>query len=212
MTQPDSPIPKPCTCHVPCTCGSQAATISEQASRIEELEAEIEVLKEEHVRWIKGEAREMTVGERADMKQAFQWEYNMRVARDAEIERLRTEGSPGVMHATDKAFYDLTIKQRDAAWRQVQEVNLDLVEAGEALRQHQAENERKDTEIARLRDSLGRAEAVCSHLQSKVIEREFNGAGYEFSLRLEKDRLMALLLDWWRNRSTLATPSTEETE
>ena len=40
----DSPIPKPCTCHVPCTCGSQAA-------RIEELEAERDEARAAILEW-----------------------------------------------------------------------------------------------------------------------------------------------------------------
>jgi hypothetical protein len=32
---------------------------------------------------------------------------------EAEIERLKIEGVPGVMHEIDKAFYDLTVTERD---------------------------------------------------------------------------------------------------
>lgn len=35
------------------------------------------------------------------------------------IEQLRREGTPGVMHAVDRAFYQLTVAQRDAAWREI---------------------------------------------------------------------------------------------
>ena len=35
---PDSPIPKPCTCHVPCTCGSQDATIASLKAALQEAE------------------------------------------------------------------------------------------------------------------------------------------------------------------------------
>lgn len=35
-----------------------------------------------------------------------------------EIDRLRAEGSPGVMHETDRSFYDLAIKERDYYKRQ----------------------------------------------------------------------------------------------
>lgn len=31
----------------------------------------------------------------------------------AEVERLRKYGTPGVMHEMDKAFYDLTVKERN---------------------------------------------------------------------------------------------------
>jgi hypothetical protein len=34
----------------------------------------------------------------------------------ARIDTLERDGSPGVMHAVDQAFYDLTVKQRDSAW------------------------------------------------------------------------------------------------
>jgi hypothetical protein len=30
------------------------------------------------------------------------------------------EPTPGVMHPVDRAFYDLTVKQRNAAWREVE--------------------------------------------------------------------------------------------
>jgi hypothetical protein len=40
--------------------------------------------------------------------------------RDAEIERLRREGSPGVMHDVDKSFHDLAVKERDHAWVQIE--------------------------------------------------------------------------------------------
>ncbi len=35
---------------------------------------------------------------------------------EAEVERLKREGTPGVMHEVDRAFYDLAIKERDY-WR-----------------------------------------------------------------------------------------------
>jgi hypothetical protein len=37
----------------------------------------------------------------------------------AEVERLKREGTPGVMHAVDKAFYDLTVKERNAERHEV---------------------------------------------------------------------------------------------
>lgn len=36
-------------------------------------------------------------------------------AKTAELDQLKAKGSPGVMHEVDRAFYDLTIKERDAA-------------------------------------------------------------------------------------------------
>lgn len=33
-----------------------------------------------------------------------------------EVDRLETQGTPGVMHEVDKAFYNLTVQQRNAAW------------------------------------------------------------------------------------------------
>lgn len=45
-----------------------------------------------------------------------------RAEAEAEIARLRTEGTPGVMHAVDRAFYDLTVMQRDAAWREIEQL------------------------------------------------------------------------------------------
>lgn len=38
----------------------------------------------------------------------------------AENDRLREEGVPGVMHAVDRAFHDLTVQQRDHAWTENQ--------------------------------------------------------------------------------------------
>jgi hypothetical protein len=52
---------------------------------------------------------------------------------EAEIDRLKREGTPGVMHEVDKAFYDLTVTERDHERQTV-----------DALKQ----------EIARLRDAL----------------------------------------------------------
>jgi hypothetical protein len=40
----------------------------------------------------------------------------------AEVERLRREGSPGVMHKMDRAFYDLTVKERDHERRRVDQL------------------------------------------------------------------------------------------
>ena len=46
------------------------------------------------------------------------WWTGAALALADEVERLRAEGTPGVMHAVDKAFYDLTVKERDMAWRE----------------------------------------------------------------------------------------------
>lgn len=46
---------------------------------------------------------------------------------ETENNKLRKEGTPGIMHPVDQAFYDLTIKERDAAWTKIellqQEIN-----------------------------------------------------------------------------------------
>jgi hypothetical protein len=64
-----------------------------------------------------------------------------------EVERLRREGSPGVMHEVDRAFYELTVKERDyerhKAFRLEQE--RDAAEARE---------ERLEAECQALRDAL----------------------------------------------------------
>lgn len=44
---------------------------------------------------------------------------------------LETEGTPGVMHAVDKAFYDLTVTQRDAVWREVESLRERVIRAGQ---------------------------------------------------------------------------------
>ena len=53
---PDSPIPKPCTCHVPCTCGSQAATIASLKAALEEAEGRNGELRAE----VKGKTSKIT--------------------------------------------------------------------------------------------------------------------------------------------------------
>jgi hypothetical protein len=37
-----------------------------------------------------------------------------------ENERLKKEGVPGVMHEVDRAFYDLTVGQRNTAWLRIE--------------------------------------------------------------------------------------------
>jgi len=42
------------------------------------------------------------------------------VKAEAALARCEQEGTPGVMHATDRAFYELTVDQRDRAWRTIE--------------------------------------------------------------------------------------------
>ena len=47
-------------------------------------------------------------------------------ALTAEVERLKTEGTPGVMHEVDRAFYKLTVKERDAERHKVDALTAEL--------------------------------------------------------------------------------------
>jgi hypothetical protein len=51
----------------------------------------------------------------------------------AEVDRLRREGSPGVMHKMDRAFYDLTVKERDYERRRVDQLETRLRAVHETL-------------------------------------------------------------------------------
>ena len=55
--------------------------------------------------------------------------------KDDEITRLKTDGSPGVMHEIDRMFYDLTIQERDYSRRQVANRDTEIAQ----LRLRQAE-------------------------------------------------------------------------
>lgn len=43
-----------------------------------------------------------------------------------EVERLKRDGSPGVLHEVDQAFYDLTVKERDRAEAQARRLEYDF--------------------------------------------------------------------------------------
>ena len=52
-----------------------------------------------------------------DRRAAVAERYSGRIAElEAEVERLKREGTPGVMHEVDRAFLDLAIQERDY-WR-----------------------------------------------------------------------------------------------
>jgi hypothetical protein len=57
---------------------------------------------------------------------------------EAHVAELEATGSPGVMHAVDKAFYDLTVKQRDLAWRESDRLKAERDEVVVALREIEA--------------------------------------------------------------------------
>lgn len=59
--------------------------------------------------------------------------YDEIAALIAEVERLRREGSPGVMHKTDRAFYDLTVTERDYERRRVDQLKTRLLAVYETL-------------------------------------------------------------------------------
>jgi len=65
----------------------------------------------------KGKAKVSITGEGPDGK-PFQvvglLQEELRALLDSH-EELRTHGTPGVMHEVDQAFYDLAVKERDAA-------------------------------------------------------------------------------------------------
>lgn len=43
-----------------------------------------------------------------------------------EIERLKVEGFPGVMHEVDRAFYDLTVAERNKAWGELSDAQREI--------------------------------------------------------------------------------------
>jgi hypothetical protein len=63
-------------------------------------------------------------------------------AQQTEIDRLEREGTPGVMHEIDKAFYDLTVKQRDQAWERESVLKAAAQTERERERAERAEAER----------------------------------------------------------------------
>lgn len=53
-----------------------------------------------------------------------------------DAERVKREGIPGVMHPVNKSFYELTVKQRDAAWRECELLTARAAAAEAALGEH----------------------------------------------------------------------------
>lgn len=45
---------------------------------------------------------------------------------ETEIDRLRRDGVPGVMHSVDQSFYNLAIKERDAAWAKIEQLKTEI--------------------------------------------------------------------------------------
>jgi len=76
-----------------------------------------------------------TLAEAFEMARAF--EACVPIIQD--LRQKIEEGTPGVMHKVDKAFYDLTIKERDFAWRE-----------SEALREKVTRLEEENEELRRL--------------------------------------------------------------
>jgi hypothetical protein len=70
-----------------------------------------------------------------------------------EIARLKREGTPGVMHAVDKAFYDHTVVQRDQAWAEVERLKHDLAKMTSANEVNYNTAKRRGAEIERLRQA-----------------------------------------------------------
>lgn len=52
----------------------------------------------------------------------------------AEVERLRAEGAPGVMHAVDKSFHDLAIKERDYERVRVERLRAEVERQADTIR------------------------------------------------------------------------------
>jgi hypothetical protein len=48
--------------------------------------------------------------------------------RDQEIARLKREGTPGVMHEIDQAFYDLTVKERNLERQKVDRLEREIAQ------------------------------------------------------------------------------------
>lgn len=60
--------------------------------------------------------------------------YEKRLAKlEAENERLKKEGVPGVMHEIDRAFYNLTVQQRNSAWLRIEHLEAENKKLRERL-------------------------------------------------------------------------------
>jgi hypothetical protein len=68
-------------------------------------------------------------------RERIEWLERLLAERDAEIARLRSEGVPGVMHEADKAFYDLTIAERNFARVQVENRDATIAQLQRRLEQ-----------------------------------------------------------------------------
>lgn len=94
------------------------------------------------------------------------WEEDARKLREydslrAERDKLRAEGVPGVIHAADRLFYDLAVKERNYARVQVENRDLELAAVrAQRDRAYAAERERTaelKAEILRLQAELSEA-------------------------------------------------------
>lgn len=87
---------------------------------------------------------QMASGLVGDQKAAAKWllapgiQYAENLEK--ELDRVKREGTPGVLHEVDKAFYDLTVKERDAAWRELDQLRARLA--------------RTEAEFAKVREDL----------------------------------------------------------
>jgi hypothetical protein len=63
---------------------------------------------------------------------------------------------PGEMHEVDRAFYNLTVTQRDGAWREVEQLKEQLAA--------------KDAELSDLRDDVKRHMQIATEAQGELAE------------------------------------------
>lgn len=93
-------------------------------------------------------------------------------AQRKEIERLRREGSPGVLHEVDQAFYDLTVKERDAARAEVEGLRREIALKNEGYAVEHTKRVELAHEVERLRaDRLQFAERVAVAAMQDFIGR-----------------------------------------
>lgn len=117
-------------------------------------------------RW-EGAMKALAQSEREDMareRDALALQVEALRARVAELER---DGSPGVLHAVDRAFYNLTVRERDVAHTLLDRLEREMSEVKKELRQMQdmrVERDAANADAARLREALGRMVADCDSL------------------------------------------------
>lgn len=100
----------------------------------------------------------------------------------SDLERLKTEGSPGVMHEVDRAFYRLVVKERDAAREQLAATEAERDKLSEALAEANTEIECYRKALRKIRT---RADNSCHGNDKTSLGFAAIATGAEIALRVE---------------------------